>query len=689
VTFGVLALDPFGVNERLGDLSFRERELVDATAVGDALECSQLSIEELSITDDPKHTIRAALLRELVLKRCDQPPDPRGVRVRRARIIGTLDLTHVEAAVGIELQDCSLGHPVLLENAHLPWLVLAGSCVPVLVGDRLRVDSGLFLQGLRAIGHGEFGAVRLLGAHVTGTLLLANAKLTNETGPALVGDGLQADSDFFLQGLQATGRGELGAVRLPGARVTGQLSLRDAELTNEMGPALHGDGLRVGSDFLLDGQFRVTAHSELGAVQLRRAHIIGQLRLSGAALTNAVGPALHGEWAQVDGGLLLDERFQATGYGSLGVVALRAARIGGQLILSGAELINEAGPALNGDGLQVNGGLFLDEGFRATGHGELGAVRLPGAHVTGQLSLRDAELTNETGSALIGDRIQVDSDLFLTEEFRAIGHGEHGTVRLPGAHIAGQLTLRGARLSNRNGLVLNLRNAEANTIFLPPEVVCSQRVTGRLACDAAACRINLSGFVYIFLVDSDWGQWLHLIARHTDQYEPQPYQQLAAVQKAAGHDVDARTILIAQQQDFRKRGQIGGLPKALHYLWGLFGYGYRINRIAAALLAVLATAGTLGVIAGHIPTSPGHYVAMHTSQASSPSTPCSLVEQIGTGIDRGLPLPTTGIRSRCDFDTTSRRGQVTTAVSWVLQATAWLLATVVVAGYSGLIRKTT
>jgi hypothetical protein len=79
-----VALDPSGVSERLGELTSRERELVDAAASGDVLECSQLSIEQLSATGDPEHTIRAELLRELLLKRCDEPPDPRGVRARLA-----------------------------------------------------------------------------------------------------------------------------------------------------------------------------------------------------------------------------------------------------------------------------------------------------------------------------------------------------------------------------------------------------------------------------------------------------------------------------------------------------------------------------------------------------------------------------------------------------------------------------
>jgi hypothetical protein len=389
-----VALDPSGVNERLGDLTSRERELVDAAASGDVLECSQLSIEQLSATGDPEHTIRA----ELLLKRCDKPLDPRGVRLRGARITGTLDLTHVHGAVGMELRGCRFDQPVLLRDAHLPWLTLTGSCVPALDGNGLRVDSDLFLDG----------------------------------------------------GFRATGGGERGAVRLWGARTGGQLFLSDAELTNEAGPALVGDGLRVDGDLFLDEGFRATGHSEDGAVRLLGAHITGQMSLTGAVLTN------------------------------------------------------EAGPALSGDQLRVEHGLFFDEGFRATGRGNLGAVWLRGAHITGQMSLRGAMLTNETG------------------------------------------------------LVLNLREANAGTIVLPPEVICPQRVEGRAKCDAIAHRVDLSGFVYTSLEGSEWNQWLHLITRHTDTYQSQPYQRLVAVLNATGQDADARKIRIAEQQDRRERGHLGG-----------------------------------------------------------------------------------------------------------------------------------
>ncbi|MGH3627657.1 MAG: hypothetical protein ACRDRL_09485, partial [Sciscionella sp.] len=454
--------------------------------------------------------------------------------------------------------------------------------------------------------------------------------------------------------------------------------------------------LQVDGGLFLDKGFEATGHGDLGAVRLFGAHITGQMSMQGAKLTNEAGPALHGEDLRVSAGLICDKRLRAAGHGELGAVRLFGAHITGQLSLRGAKLTNEAGPALHADGLQVDGGLLCDEGFLATGRGVNGAVRLLGAHITGQLSLAGAELINEAGPPLVGDRIQVNGDLLLDEGFRATGYGVGGAVRLLEALITGQLSLRGAELTNEAGLILDLEHADIKQIFLPSVVVCPQGATGKSTCGTTARRVNLSGLVYTSLEDRQWSQWLHLIARHTYGYQPQPYQQLASVRRATGHDADARKILIAQQQDLRERGEIGGfLIKIVHCLWGVLGgYGYRTGRIALALLIAVLAAGGMGFAAGNIPTSPGRYVAMHTAQTdpkdlnASPG-PCSLTEQIGVGIDRGLPLSTTGIRSRCDFDTISRRGQAVTWASWVLQFLVWALVTLFVAGYVGLIRKVT
>ena len=75
------------------------------------------------------------------------------------------------------------------------------------------------------------------------------------------------------------------------------------------------------------------------------------------------------------------------------------------------------------------------------------------------------------------------------------------------------------------------------------------------------------------------------------------------------------------------------------------------------------------------------------ASGSAPGTPCSGVELVGLGIDRGMPLGVTGLRARCDLDTATRRGQGSTVAIWLIQAAVRALATLAIASCTGLIRK--
>jgi hypothetical protein len=301
------------------------------------------------------------------------------------------------------------------------------------------------------------------------------------------------------------------------------------------------------------------------------------------------------------------------------------------------------------------------------------------------------QLSGSRAAGLHGDGLQVDSNVYLDKGFSVAADNADGAVRLLGARIGGNLGLSGAKLSNPRGLLLDLEAAALSGVFLPSTVICPVGATGDCRCKHADRRIDLDQLTYTKLSGIGWKQWLHLIRCHTAGYGPMPYQRLAAVQKAAGHDGDARQILITQQKDLRARGDLGGwLAQLIHWLWGaLAGYGYRARRTALALLIALALAGGLGWWAGHTVTTPGHHAAEHTIASGVVGTPCSTLEQLGVGIDRGLPLAATGIRARCDLDTGSTAGEWFTLGIWILQAIVWAFATLAIAGYTGLIRKIT
>jgi hypothetical protein len=139
------------------------------------------------------------------------------------------------------------------------------------------------LDGFTATGNGAGGTVRLTGARIGGNLEYDRAELRNDSGPALDADRLQVDHVVLLQGMFA-GEGDDGTVRLTGARIGGQLDCGAAELRNDSGPALVADGLQVGQDLWLTDGFTAAGGGESAAVILTGARVGGALLFDPARL---------------------------------------------------------------------------------------------------------------------------------------------------------------------------------------------------------------------------------------------------------------------------------------------------------------------------------------------------------------------------------------------------------------------
>ncbi|GAA3668736.1 hypothetical protein GCM10022267_64280 [Lentzea roselyniae] len=444
----------------------------------------------------------------------------------------------------------------------------------------------------------------------------------------------------MLGQVRATGHSEFGVLNLIHARIASAFELRDAELFNNAGPALMADNIRVGDDLIMRGAIRATGHGQYGAISMLGANITGDLRLEGVQATNTNGP---------------------------GVRAHRA---------------------------RVSGNLVLLSGTRITGHGRVGALNLVGVHVSANFQLRNVEVTNTDGPALAARRMQVQGQVAL-EESRLSGNDLDGAVDLRGVLVGGSFgsgPRSGLRVDAGSGLALNLSEMViGNAVAIDPTVACPVSGLGEQCLFDGRVMLNDLSFAALG-PGWTWGQWLHVIRRHTFAYHASAYQRLAAVERAAGHDGVVRRVLIAQQTDLRRDNpdDLGGFViRRFHWLWGvLSGYGFRARRTAAALLVVLVIAGALGWCAGQIPTGPGHLAAERVSSATAAAgVPCSTVELVGLGLDRGLPLAMTGMRARCDLDTVSHAGQAFTAAIWLVQLAVWGLATLALAGYTNLVRK--
>ncbi len=641
-----------------GGLTPVEQALVEHVCRGEWLDLAgddEMVDEATMRSCGDDRTCQAAVIRDILRGRLAPDSDPHGLRIRGARISGQLDLQNLSTDVNLELRDCLLEDGVLARDARLASVGLAGCRIGQRAGlslDAIRLTcSVLDLTQARVIGHAEHGAVNLLSARIGGLLNCSGAELRNDSGPALAADGLQVDQTLLLRGgFTATGSGEYGAVFLRGARIGGVLDCSGAELRNDSGPALVADGLQVDQTLSLIG---FTGSGERGAVRLRGARIGGQLDCSGAELRNDSGPALDADGLQVDQALFLRGGFTATGSGELGAVRLRGARIGGQLDCSGAQLRNDSGPALAADGLQVDQNLLLRGGFTATGSGERGAVRLRGARIGGQLDCSGAQLRNDSGPALAAEFLQVDQALGLRGGFTVRGGGAYVAVNLTDARVGGTLYFDPAGLEHAADPHRRL-------------------AVGGLTYPGVPQQISARG-------------WLDLLRDGTPFYAAQPYRQLAAGYRALGDERQAREILMAQRDAELARADTRWPERSWGWITKVtLGYGYQPWRALLFLAAVVIVSCALAVVLG------AHGALAQTSKTATPGRSCTVVQQVSVGLDLNLPVGTSVARADCDLTTDSASATAAwlSAVSWALRLAAWVFAALFIAGFTTAVRKT-
>jgi hypothetical protein len=410
------------------------------------------------------------------------------VLLRGGTISGQLSLEHARVSCGpaeggppphrrrsvgaVCLSGSTVGGNLVLRHAQL-----AAATMSALMAENLTVKGHAGAcesrhEGLTATGSGPLGAVCLAGASVTGQLSLRGTTLVNESGPALladlitIGEGARLDQDF-----SAEGEGEPGALRLPEARIGGDLRLNGARLTNHTGPALLADGATVQSDLVLDGdvasgrRFEAAGAGRHGTLLIRGATISGRLSLEGAHVRRGHAPGRQ------PGQQVRDEIEQhspagltaittilrgcdcepANGDGSRGAVCLSNTTVGGRLAMRNAFLSNDTGPALMADYLTVKddaaGCQEARNGLTAIGSGPAGAICLAAATINGQLSLSGSTLANATGPALVADFARIDGDVLLDQGFVAVGTGPSGAVRLTDASVGRELRCAGRFVS--------------------------------------------------------------------------------------------------------------------------------------------------------------------------------------------------------------------------------------------------
>jgi len=227
----------------------------------------------------PERTVRAAVLRALLLNGPQEDGEIATLRLAGARITGLLNLQYGTVEHAVRMSQSFFEKAPLLYGCRLRRLSLGGSVLPGLHAGRMQVEGVLRMTGCRVRG-----PVRLAGAQIAGALFLDRAEIhaPDATEPALQLNHMAIGDDLIALGLRTEGE-----TRLNGATIGGSIHLNDSRLGNP------GDIVLDAQTLVVEGDFHLRRVHTSGWIGLRGARIAGRLDFSYAHLSNPGDAALR------------------------------------------------------------------------------------------------------------------------------------------------------------------------------------------------------------------------------------------------------------------------------------------------------------------------------------------------------------------------------------------------------------
>ena len=186
-------------------------------------------------------------------------------------------------------------------------------------------------------------------------------------------------------------------------------------------------------------------------------------------------------------------------------------------------------------------------------------------------------------------------------------------------------------------------------------------------------------------------QYLPRAQRSPAHFATQPYEQLAVVYRQSGQDDQARKIAIARRADLRKYGNLN--PYRWFGNWFLdwtVKYGYQTWRAAVGLAAVFVVFLVLSILAQrqHVIVPIGEIEGLHSVPSATQCTsdyPCFY--PAGYTVDTVIPIINVRQADYWGPDGHATWGWVWVGGTWIATGLGWALATLLVAGYTGLVRQ--
>jgi hypothetical protein len=669
----------------------------------------------------------ADLSRPVGLMACQLGPhriDLRGARARAVRLAetscarveakglhvvgGPLDLYGARVPGGVDLNRATVEGQLDCRHARLGGGGSTGK-QPGLSLVNARLERSLQL------GEAEVhGGLHLVDAVVGGVVDATAAQVLNPGADAIDARGAHLEGSVVMaRGFVAEGR-----CGFEDAVIGGSLRCAQSRFSHPEGQALSAGGLDVRGGLVMHD---LVAEGE---VTLSGATVRRSINLAGAQLSNPGGRALRTDAATVTGGLFLRRGFLACGE-----VRLVGMSIGGDLDAFESSFANPGGMALNAARVRLTGSLFL------TRTQAQGMVRIESAVVSGNVESDEARLVagpdpddpddpDSPGApaGAHGPAFQARGAHVIGNVVLGAGFVAEGEVRLAGAVIGGDLDAAGAELRCPDGTALDASGAHVTGAlvlddgFRAKGVVVLRGTTAGSLQDESACwpdRLDIDGFRFGTLdcADCDRGwrrrrQWL----RRQLLPGADGYVHLAGLYRSVGEDRDARKILM-ERHNARLRppkqwrphlpsGWRGLVTRSRRRLLRLsIGHGYAPARsLFVAVPLVVGLSLWLGYAARHdmlvpvseTPATSGGTVAVRSSGCNE-TYPC--IQPVVFALDNVVPIVELGQKSRWATDQSHRGdtwiddGRWLSAAVWTTSAVGWILATLVAASFTQVVRR--
>jgi hypothetical protein len=218
-------------------------------------------------------------------------------------------------------------------------------------------------------------------------------------------------------------------------------------------------------------------------------------------------------------------------------------------------------------------------------------------------------------------------------------------------------------------------------------------------------RLWINGLIYNAFGEVSRGklnaQWLQLQPRRINVqptetvFSLQPYEQLAGILKTSGYEAEATEVLIAKQDDLRHFGELNWWAKRWNWFLGVtLKHGYKPHRALWGMLFFIVL-GTVFFQAGywsHLITPANELKNEPTARQNYPRFQ-AFVYSFETFVplvdlkQKAYWLPNPNLGSNVIPGVRLRWGGLLRIYYWIHIMLGWVLRTLWVAGFSGLVRK--